>query len=306
LKKLKLVLVLMFVITTLSTAAFAQERGQYLPGFRGLNLAEQPPPGVTYANYFFWYPANKLKDRNGNSTINVELDLAADMSLLAYAPKKKFLGASYSASIAIPIQNTAVSLPNVGVGMTAGAGLGDIYVEPIALGWKLKKGKIRAGYGFVAPTGRYNVGATNNLSTDFWGHQFAFGGTYNPGKTALWQINAHSVWEVHQTKRHEDVKVGNNVTFEYGFGRTFVKHQGKQLIQVGLVGYSEFQLTDDSGTGVTAFNRRAKDRVNALGGEFGLIAPAKKLNFMVRVMPEYGAYSRTQGVTVVVALGKSF
>ncbi|HSE25475.1 MAG TPA: transporter, partial [Pyrinomonadaceae bacterium] len=80
----------------------------------------------------------------------------------------------------------------------------------------------------------------------------------------------------------------------------------KQFIQLGIVGYSEFQLTNDSGTGVTAANLDAKDSVHALGGEFGLILPTKKLNFMVRVLPEYGAHSRTQGVTIAMAIVKSF
>ncbi|HSE21268.1 MAG TPA: transporter, partial [Pyrinomonadaceae bacterium] len=230
-KILKLSLAAASIMVTLCITSLAQERGQYLPGFRGLNSSEQPPPGVTYANYFFWYPANELKNRNGStSSVSLGLDLMADMNLLAYTPKKKFLGATYTASVAIPIQNIAVSLPTIGAGLKTGGGLGDIYIEPLSLGWKLKHGKVRTGYGFIAPTGRYNVGAADNLSTDFWGHQFAVGGTYNPDKMGLWQINASSVWEAHHTKRHEDVKVGNNVTLEYAVGRTFVKNDGKQFI----------------------------------------------------------------------------
>lgn len=82
--------------------------------------------------------------------------------------------------------------------------------------------------------------------------------------------------------------------------------QGKQLLQFGIVGYSEFQLTDDTGTGVTALNLGAKDRVHAVGPEFGVILPTKKFNFLVRVLPEYSARSHTQGLTLVVAFGKTF
>ncbi len=300
-------IVLLAVVTVAITgSATAQERGQYLPGFRGLNTAEQPGAGFTYANYFIWYPTSTFKDRNGKTApVTFSMNLYADLNLLAFTPKKKILGATYSASVAIPIQNIPVSIPRVGVNL-GGTGIGDIYVEPLSLGWALKKGKIRAAYGFMAPTGRYATGATNNTTTDYWGHQFTLGGTYNPGKTGLWQINASSVWEAHHKKRHEDVKVGNNVTFEYGVGKTFVKNKGAQLIQVGLVGYSEFQLTQDSGTAVTATNLGAKDSVHAIGPEFGVILPAKKFNFLVRVLPEYVARSRTRGTTVVFAIGKTF
>ncbi len=298
--------ILCFLVLVFGNATFAQERGQYLPGFRGLNSSEQPPPGFTYANYFFWYPAGRLNDSNGNEVGSVDIDLLADVNLLAYTPKKQFLGGTYTASAAISIQNVSIGLENVGAGLSTGAGLGDLYVEPFSVNWKLKKGKIRTAYGIMIPSGRWEEGASNNLSTDYWGHQFAFGGTYNPDKAGLWQINGHSVWEVHHRKQHEDVKVGNNVTFEYSVGKTFVKNQGKQLLQVGVVGYSQFQLTLDNGTDVLPFNQNAKDRVHALGGEFGVILPAKKFNFLVRVLPEYGARSRTQGVTVVFAVGKSF
>jgi len=37
-----------------------------------------------------------------------------------------------------------------------------------------------------------------------------------------------------------------------------------------------------------------------------VILPTKKYNFMVRVVPEFGARNRIQGVTLVLGLGKSF
>ena len=284
----------------------AQERGQYVPGFRGLNPADQPGPGVTYANYFTWYPTTKLKDRDGRTAASTfDVDLVADVNVFAYTPKKKILGATYSASVSIPITNMAITLPRLGANV-GGAGIGDIYVEPVSLGWTLKKGKVRAAYGFVAPTGRFREGADDNTTSDYWGHQITLGGTYNPDKFKLWQISASSVWELHHKKRHEDVTVGNNVTFEYGVGRTFVRKDGRQLYQFGVAGYAQFQLKNDSGIDVTPVNLREKDRVFALGPEFGIILPTKKMNFLVRVLPEFGARSRTQGVTLFVGFGKTF
>jgi len=304
-KKLKTFqLLIVILVATISVAA--QERGQYPIGERGLNPAEQPGEGLTYANIFYWYNTSKFKGPDGEKVpIDFSLDVYADFNVLAYTPKKKFLGATYSASVTVPIQNTPVSIPVIGANL-GGTAMGDIYVEPISLGWALKKGKVRAAYGFLAPTGRYNAGATDNTTTDYFGHWLSLGGTYHPDKQKLWQISGSSVWEIHQTKRHEDLKVGNNVSFEYGVGRTFIKNKGKQALQLGVVGYTEFQLVNDSGTAVTPINRGNKDRVNALGGEFGLILPPKKFNLFVRVLPEYGARSRTQGFTVVFGGSKTF
>lgn len=297
---------LLMLMAVAFSQASAQERGQYLPGFRGLNGTAQPPPGFTYANYFFWYRTDTLKNRDGdNANVNFNLDLIADVNLFAYTAKTKLMGGTYTASIALPIVNTAVTLPRLGRDVGGGS-IGDMYFEPISIAWDLKKGNVRAAYGLQAPTGRFDEGATDNTTSDYWGHQLSFGGTINPDKTKMWQISLHSVWEVHQTKRHEDVKVGNNVTFEYGVGKTFIKNQGKQVLQFGLAGYSEFQLTDDGGAAVTPLNPGAKDRVFAFGPEFDVILPPQKFNFMVRVLPEFGARSRTRGLTLVFAIGKTF
>jgi hypothetical protein len=152
----------------------------------------------------------------------------------------------------------------------------------------------------MPPTGAKRV------TSNYFGHDVSFGGTYHPDAHGLWQISGHSVWEFHQKKRNEDVTVGNNMTFEYGVGKTFVKNKGAQIYQVGGVGYAEFQLTNDTGTAVTPFNRAGKDRVFAVGGEFDAILPKYKMNMFVRVLPEFGAHSRTQGVTVMMGVGKTF
>ncbi len=299
-KKYSTILCLVAVAAVFAATVAGQERGQYLAGSRGLNTADQPAEGFTYANLFFVYPTDKYKDRNGNDApIDFDLNLVGDLNVFAYTPKKKILGATYSASVAIPFVTSAVTIPRIGSDISGG-GIGDIYIEPISLGWAMKKGKVRAAYGVYAPTG------VDSTTSDYWGHQVTFGGSYNPGKTGLWQINGSSAWEFHHKKSNEDIRVGNNVTFEYGVGKTFVKNGGKQLYQFGVVGYSAFQLTNDTGTAVPVLSRGVKDRVHAIGPEFGVILPAKRFNFLVRVLPEYAAHGRTQGVTFMVSFAKTF
>lgn len=102
------------LMLSVSFAAAAQERGQYLPGFRGLNVAEQPGEGFTVGNIFTYYPANSIRDRNGDEfPIDADLDIVADTTLLAYTTKKKIFGATYSASVYIPFLNTAVTTPRL-------------------------------------------------------------------------------------------------------------------------------------------------------------------------------------------------
>jgi len=290
----------------LSPLLVAQERGQYIPGFTGLNSAVQAPPGWTYANYFLWYPTDRLNNRDGDKVpLNFDLDLIVDFNIVAYTTKAKFLGANYGVTVAVPIANTSVGLAFLGDDIQT-TGFADVYVEPINLGWTRGTCQIKAAYGFVAPTGKFDEDGNETITTDYWGHELTFAAARNFGAMNLWQATFNTNWEFHQTKRHEDVKVGNNMTLEYGIGKTILKNQGKQLIQVGAIGYAEFQLTDDSGSDVSAFNRGNKDHAFGLGGEFGVIWPVSKLNFFVRVIPEFGVRSRTKGLTFVAAVGKSF
>ena len=294
------------LLLVVSLPAIGQERGQYVPGTGGLNSGLQTPEGFTYANLFTWYPSTKFKNRDGDTLpVNVDIDLLVDINLLAYTTKWKFLGATYGMAVAVPIVNTPVSLPRLGAGISP-TGVGDIYVEPINLGWKLKKADVKVAYGFVAPTGKFGETAGDTTTTDYWGHQLTFATTAYLDKSKLTQLSFNTNWEFHHKKRHEDLKVGNNMTLEAGLGKIFVKNEGKQLIQVGVVGYAEFQLTKDSGTVVPALTANDKDRVFAIGPEFGVILPTKKFNFLVRVLPEFGARNRTHGVTTVLSIGKSF
>jgi hypothetical protein len=301
----RLALIPFLFLLIVSMPVMAQERGQYIPGFSGLNSGIQAPEGFSYVNIFTWYPSSTFKDQNGNKApINFDLDLIADFNLVTYTTKAKFLGANYGMSFGVPIVNTPISLPRLGLGISP-TGIGDIYVEPLNLGWKGKKADTKFAYGFIAPTGKFGA-ASDTTTTDYWGHQITIASTIYLSPNKLTQASISTNWEFHQKKRHEDLKVGNNMTLEGGVGKIWVKNQGKQLIQAGIVGYAEFQLTNDSGTAVPPLAAGNKDRVFALGPEFGVILPPKKFSFFVRLLPEFGARNRTQGVTVMAGLVKSF
>jgi len=290
----------LLLMLLMSAQAMAQEQGQAPTGFKGLNSADQPPPGFTYVGFLYWYSSDKFKDTHGNvAPVDFEKDIVNNLNIIAYTPQKKVLGATYSASVGIPTVNAAVTIPVLDVD-GGGVGFGEPYSEPFSLGWALPKGKVRAGYGFVAPIG------SDSKTSDYWGHQVRVAGTYNPDKEKLWQLALASIWELHQKKRHEDLTIGNNVTFDYGVGKTFVTNGGARVYQLGVVGYAEFQLTLDKGTAVVPPNLGNKDRVFAMGPGVGMKFPQKKFGVLVRVLPEFGARSKTEGCALVFQAAKSF
>lgn len=59
-----------------------------------------------------------------------------------------------------------------------GLGLADAYVQPVNMGWHFKRADFNAGYGFMAPTGRYTAGASNNVGSGYWGNNITSGTTF--------------------------------------------------------------------------------------------------------------------------------
>jgi hypothetical protein len=73
---------------------------------------------------------------------------------------------------------------------------------------------------------------------------------------------------------------------------------------VGVAHYGQFKVTGDTGTGPIADRLLAgiKDRVFGIGGEFNLFLPKPTLLLGARVIPEFGARNRTQGLTVMLTV----
>jgi len=77
-----------------------------------------------------------------------------------------------------------------------------------------------------------------------------------------------------------------------------------RITNFGLVYYAQFKVTADTGSGPIADELLAgsKDRVFGVGLEGSVFLPKPKLFLGLRVVPEFGARNRTQGVTFMLSL----
>lgn len=294
----------------LAVSSAAQERGQYLPGSNGLNSGVQPAPGFTYMNMFTWFHADRLKGPNGNAfPTQGDANLYVDQNIFFYVTKWKFLGANVGFMVDMPVANTSFTAPLLSaLGKTpGGAGVGDLWVQPVNLGWHLKHADLQASYAFVAPTGRYSPGAPNNVGSGYWGHHLQFAGTAYFDKMKMWQLSVYNDYEFHQSKQTliGSMTPGQTYSLEWGFGHTFkLKPNFSQLLQVGVVGYNQWQTTNDS-TGLVLF-ANSHYQVHAIGPEITFLMPMKKLSATFRYLPEWGAVKRSEGHTMVVAFSYRF
>jgi hypothetical protein len=106
--------------------------------------------------------------------------------------------------------------------------------------------------------------------------------------------------EFHNTKRHEDVKMGDDFHFEWGFGKAL-----NHTLTIGPAGYAQWKVTEDGGKDVT-WDRTVKDRTFAAGPEVQLAFPKYMTFVSARGLAEFGARGRGQGTAVWLTVTHRF
>src|SRR5271168_2972308 len=180
------VLVLALIIVGFASPLLGQQKGQWVPGQFGLNAGVIPDPGITYANMPLNYSASRLNDSNGNrllQNVTGTYSFWVDENILYYVPKQKILGGYYMPYLALAyasgslVADLTLASTNLSAG-GGGSGFADTFVEPLNLGWHLKRADVNVGYAFTAPTGRYTAGASNNVGSGYWGNNLTTGTTF--------------------------------------------------------------------------------------------------------------------------------
>lgn len=291
----------------------AQQKGQYLPGQFGLNAGVMPEPGITYANITINYDADTLKDSNGNTIPTTgSYDLWAVESLFFYEPNVDVLGGKMVFGIIAPtFANGSVAEETIGL-QAGGFGIADIFVQPLTLSWKLKRADLWVADGFVAPTGRYTPGASDNIGSGYWGNQFMSGSTVYLTKNKGTSANLMTDWEVHGSKQTSTTlqtreTPGQTFTMEWGFGQVLpLDKQFSKLLQVGLIGYDQWQVSNNSGLLASGLPSKLVPfySVHSVGFQTNFIMPVKNLNCYFKYEPEYSAKAHVEGSTI--AFGGSY
>ena len=123
--------------------------------------------------------------------------------------------------------------------------------------------------------------------------------------------NLFTNWEVHGTRQGTNGTVktpGQAFTVEWGLGQVLpLKKNLTQLLQLGVVGYDQWQVTANGGT-ISIGNQIVPASilpyysVHAVGGQINYILSAKNLSLFFKGYGEYKAYSHTLGDTIVFGL----
>jgi hypothetical protein len=196
--------------------------------------------------------------------------------------------------------------------------VGDLFVQPLWLGWTLTHWDVALGYGFYAPTGKYDTstltlprGATvtataaDNIGLGFWTHQVQGAVMWYPWAHKATAVLTALTYEIHGDKEDFDLTPGQNLTWNWGISQFLPLHKDQHLLlEAGLTGYSSWQITDDAGR--DARNPSVHDEVHAVGGQLGLTYVPWVAALNVRYLGEFAAQDRFQGHVIGLSVAKKF
>lgn len=289
----------------------AQQKGQYVPGQAGLNAGILPDPGFTYQNMTINFSSDTLNGPAGNKVpLTGSYNIWAIENYFIYVPKFKFLHAKLAFVVIAPtLANGSLTLgsinfPNVAL-QAGGTGIADTWVQPLTLGWNFKRADIFVAEAFMAPTGRYSPGATNNIGSGYWGNHLVSGETFYITKNKGTSASLFTDWEVHgskQTGQGTTVTPGSTFTMEWGVGQILpIKKNMSQLLQVGVIGFDQWQVSNNGGfvTPTIPASLVPYYSSHAIGFQTNYILPAKNLNFFFKLEEDYRALASPKGRTIV-------
>jgi hypothetical protein len=280
-------------------------RGVYTPGFNATNSGVMPEPGLSYANYFIDYSFNQFRSASGAIVAQNDAAVFVDINAFEWVAKKKILGASYAMAALLPFSNSSISSPTLGA-IAGGGGFADSFYQPLTLGWHFKRADIQVAYGFFAPTGRFTAGATNNTGSGHWTNSPTAGETFYLTENKRTSVSAYQLYEFHTTQQGTNIHPGQAFNLDYSLMQILpLQKELLTLLQFGLVGYGQWQTSNNDGPGVDPANP-AHYTVNAIGGAADVILPARKASVGFKLFKEFSNSSTVQGYSFQIVGSISF
>jgi hypothetical protein len=284
------------VLLMLATGAASAdgELGQRVLGSVGLDAGSQPGEGVYAGDRFFYYSADQLRNRQGDRIAVKNLEIDAYANVIGVSGTFKPEGLPYlSAAFAAPVAwlSTKADIPSTDI---ARSGLGDIFIQPLMVGWRSPRFDTVASYSVYAPTGQLN---RSGLAQPQWTQQFSAGGTVFFDDERGLRVSALASYNLYHRKPGIDLTRGGTVQLQGGLGGRLFR-----VLDLGVVGYALWQVADDTGSDLPPALRGARERVYGVGPEIGVTIPMLRAKLTARYEWDIGARSRPEGQVLVVSL----
>jgi hypothetical protein len=297
----------MAIVGMLSMAhvAEAQVRGVYPTGMSATNAGVMPDAGLTYSNLFIFNARDESKGPDGEVVATGTNAVMIDLNTFVWVSRGTlFRGARFSAAATLLVSNNSLASDTAGQ-LSAGGGFADFYFQPFILGWTTDRVAIRAAYGVLAPTGRFNADASDNVGSGYWTHAPSIGVTLFLTKDKTTTLSAFYMHEFHTVQEGTGIHPGQTADIDYSITRT-VRINDEAQLQLGVIGYGQWQTTDKTGPTVTSAEGSAHYQVNALGFASNVVLPARSVSLGLKYFKEFSNRSTFEGYTLQIAGAVTF
>jgi len=286
--------------------AQAQNRGVYPLGLSAINSGVSAEPGLTYNNAFLFYSRSEQKGGNGEVLATGQQSVLLDMNTFLWASTEEIAmlgGARFSSAVTVPIANNSLSSSANGA-ISGGGGFGDLYLQPIILGWRTERVDLRGILGVLAPTGKFNAGATDNVGNGYWTPVIAAGQTFYLSPDRATTLSAFQMYEFHSTQSGTQIHPGQTFDLDYSLMHAFTFPDSR--LQVGLVGYGAWQTTARTGPNITPAQEAQRYRVNAVGVGLNFALPPRRVTLSFKYFDEFSNQWTYQGYSLQISAAVSF
>jgi len=286
------------------------ELGHYNPGLPNIRDLFLPDPGFYYIQYNLYYTSDTYKDRRGRSLsslpagpgsvdIDFDLDIFMVVPMLVWISPGEILGARYGAYVAPSFGNSSFGAAletEIGWGRSINESqfaAGDLYLQPLWLGWPLDHWDFAFGYGLYFPVGKYEKGAADNVGLGFWSHQFQAAAACYPWKNRATALTLAVTYDLNSEKEDSDITPGSHLSLNWGISQYLPLSGEELLLEVGLLGYDQWKVAADRGDDLVL--EPAYDRVHAVGIQCGVTYTPIPGYLNFKYLYEYDAKARFEG-----------
>ncbi len=320
-------------------AGLAAEIGHYAPGMMNIRDFIVPEPGFYTAFYNYYYSSDRLNAPDGDEInsvtigpgagvtlgVDVDVDIYAFAPALIWVPDWKPLGVRFGVMVVPSFSNTSVGAAlATQTGRAADAdtsqfNVGDLFVQPIWMAYSLPHWDFSLGFGFYAPTGKYDVEsftipttattirveAADNIGFGFWTQQAQAAVSWFPFDNKGTAVATALTYEHHYDKEDFDLTPGRNLALNWGISQYLpLTSDQTALLELGPWGYSSWQVTRDEGSDASPGGVR--DQVHAVGGQLGLTYVPWTVALNAHYAYEFHSENRFQGHAAGISLAIGF
>ena len=279
------------------SASAQQVVGHKVGGTLGLGAGSQPDPGVYIVDQIRrlrgreTHRTSRQHDPPGPASRRLQREPRYRRHLRSAEPRDVL-----SASVGVPMARVSLNTHRPEASIDS-FGLGDLYVQPLRLGWRDPRLDVVLGYGFYVPTAPHEPGGTDGVGSAQWTHEASLGGTITFDRDRVWALSALASYEVNGRKLDVDVTRGQNLQIQSGLGAKV-----RPYLDVGVAAYGFWQVTLDRGADLPRVLRGLRDTAFGAGPEVDIAVAPIRGHLSVRYEHDLSVRARPLGQVFVIQL----